>query len=391
MSLSKITLVAAALLAAPAGLALAQVPLDSLSSTVIEGRVGEVFGNRFILEDGEGRVLVEAQGELPAGAAIGTGDALVIVGTDTPNGFLASAITRQDGTEVLSAPRPAANPAPVVAPATPAAPVPAAAAAAPLDEAGARAAIEAMGFSDLRLDDRGRNHFEFKGRDADGRALEIEIALDGTLRKLDVDDDVRASSVDLLALLPDNVASAARAAGLVDLHDYEAGPRHFKLEGYTEAGHDFEIEFGLDGTLRKFDLDDDAPRDALSLTPLLPEGVQAVIAERGIVDVREFEVGPRHYKVEGYTEAGREIEVEIGFDDRVGAISVDDGRAAPAAAFDEAAIIASVEAAGYQVRDVEAKPRHVEVDAVNPEGETVRLHVDFAGEVYRERLVRQGF
>jgi len=388
MRISAMTLIAAAVFVAPAGLALAQVPLDTLSSTVIEGRVGEVFGNRFILEDASGRVLVEAQGELPPGAAIGTGDALVIVGTDTPNGFLASAITRDDGTEILGAPRPA----PAAAPAAPVRPATISpASTSELDEAGARAAVEAMGFSDVRLDERGRDHFEFKARDADGREIEVEIGLDGTLRKLDVDDDARMRSVDLLALVPANLADAARAAGLTDLHDYEAGPRHYKLEGYTEAGHDFEIEFDLDGNLRKFDLDDDAPRNALSLTGLLPEGVQAVIAERGITDVREFEVGSRHYKVEGYTEAGREIEVEIGFDDRLGAISVDDGRNPAPGAYDEAALIASVEAAGYQVRGVEPKPRHVEVDAVNPEGEAVRLHVDFAGEVYRERLVRQGF
>lgn len=384
MSLSRITLIAAALFTAPVGLALAQVPLQSLSSTVIEGNVGDIFGDRFILEDGQGRVLVETQGQLQAGAVIDTGDALVIVGTDTPNGFLASAITRQDGTELLAAPRPQATPAPA---ATPVAPTN----TANLDEAGARALVEAMGFSDLRLDERGRNHFEFKGRDADGRELEIEIALDGSLRKLDVDDDVRARSVDLLSLVPEALAAAARSAGMADLREYEAGPRHYKLEGYTQAGHDFEIEFASDGTLRKFDLDDDAPRNALSLAALLPEGVQAAIAGRGITDVREFEVRSQHYKVEGYTESGREIEVEIGFDDRVGAISVDDGRNPAATPYDEASVIASVEAAGYAVRGVEPKPRHVEVDALNPEGEAVRLHVDFSGEVYRERLVRQGF
>lgn len=387
MRLSRLTLIAAALLAAPAGLALAQVPLDTLSSNVIEGRVGEVFGNRFILEDDNGRVLVEAQGELPAGTVIGTGDTLVIIGTDTPNGFLASAISRDDGTELLAAPRPTDMPAPAAAPAAPGTPAP----TANLDEAGAKAAVEAMGFSEVRLDERGRNHFEFKGRDADGRQVEVELARDGSLRKLDVDDDARARSVDLLALLPDDLATAARAAGMIDLHDYEAGPRHHKLEGFTEAGHEFEIEFALDGTLRKFDLDDDAPRNALSLIDLLPEGVRTVIAERGITEVREFETGPRHYKVEGYTETGREIEVEIGFDDRLGAISVDDGRNPASTPYDEASLIASVEAAGYEVRNVTPKPRHVEVDAINPEGEAVRLHVDFAGEVYRERLVRQGF
>lgn len=396
MSISRITLIAATILSAPVGLALAQVPLEGLSSTVIEGRVGEVFGNRFILEDESGRVLVEAQGELPDGVVIGTGDQLVIVGSDTPNGFLANAISREDGTELLGAPRPQSPAAtPAGAPALPAPAMPAPtngpAQGAALDEAGALAAVEAMGFADARIKERGRDHFEYEALDADGRQVDVEIRLDGTLRKLDVDDDARSGSVDLLALVPSEIGNWAKEAGMVELDEYEATSRHFKLDGYTADGHGFELEFALDGTLRKFDLDDDAAAGTLNLASLLPAGVQTVITERGITDVREFEMGPRHYKVEGYTDAGREIEVEIGFDDRLGAISVDDGRNAVPQTYDEAALVASVEAAGYQVGRVEPKPRHVEVEAVNPEGEQVMLHVDFSGEVYRERLVRAGF
>ncbi|ODT65998.1 MAG: hypothetical protein ABS75_28880 [Pelagibacterium sp. SCN 63-23] len=383
MSISRITLIAAALLAMPAGLALAQVPLQSLANTVIEGTVGEVFGNRFILEDAGGRVLVEASGDLSDGAVIGTGDDLVIVGTDTPNGFLATAISRDDGTELLVAPMPAA-PLQAAAPATPPA-------GTPFDEPGALAAIETMGFMDARLEERGRNHFEYQARDADGRWIEIEIRLDGSLRKLEVDDDRRAVSVDLMKLVPENLATFAATAGMVELNEYAAGPNHYKLEGYTADGYELELEFTLDGTLRKFDLDDDAPQGMASLVTLLPSGVQSAIAERGITDVREFEMTPRHYKVEGLTTAGREIEVEIGLNDRMGAISVGDGRTGVPQTYDEAALFASVEAAGYRVDRLDPKPRHVEVYAINPEGESVRLHVDFAGEVYRERLVREGF
>lgn len=399
MSLSRITLIAATIMAAPVGLAVAQVPIESLSSTVIEGRVGEVFGSRFILEDDGGRVLVETQGDLPDGAVIGTDDQLVIVGTDTPNGFLANAISRDDGTELLGAPRP---PSPAAAPASAAA-APSSAVApearaitqatpgAALDDAAALAAVEALGFTNVRLEERGRDHFEYDARDADGRRVEVEIARDGTLRKLDVEDDTRSGTVDLIALVPAAIGTLAKEAGMVALDEYEATSRHFKLDGYTADGHDLELEFALNGTLRKLDLDNDAAPGAVSVVSLLPAGVQAAIAERGIATVREFETGPRHYKVEGFTEVGREIEIEIGFDDRLGAISVDDGRNAMPQNYDEAALVASVEAAGYQIDRVEPKPRHVEVDAINPEGENVRLHVDFSGEVYRERLVREGF
>ncbi len=211
---------------------------------------------------------------------------------------------------------------PVLAQPGPAAP--AAPQAAMMDEAGAVALLESWGFERIRLDDVEDRHFEFDVVDADGRAIEIEIAFDGTLRAFDVDGDRQATSVDLRTLLP--------------------------------------------------------------------AGVQDVLTERGIVDVHDFEAGPRHFEVEGYTAEGREIEVEIRNDDRVGTISVEDSRpmpgGGPAGAPDQTAIVEAVEASGFAVRSFEQKGRHIEVSATNPEGENVILHVDFAGEIYREVLDR---
>lgn len=45
-------------------------------------------------------------------------------------------------------------------------------------------------------------------------------------------------------------------------------------------------------------------------------------------------------------------------------------------------------AAGYtRIGEFERKPRHFEVSARNPSGERVELHVDLAGEVYKERWI----
>jgi hypothetical protein len=51
------------------------------------------------------------------------------------------------------------------------------------------------------------------------------------------------------------------------------------------------------------------------------------------------------------------------------------------------------EAAGYRVQgQPEAHRRHYEVIALNPRGERVKVHVDFAGQVYRETWDRgRGF
>jgi hypothetical protein len=57
------------------------------------------------------------------------------------------------------------------------------------------------------------------------------------------------------------------------------------------------------------------------------------------------------------------------------------------------AVIRAVEAAGYRVQgQPEAHRRHYEVIALNPRGERVKVHVDFAGQVYRETWDRgRGF
>jgi len=56
-----------------------------------------------------------------------------------------------------------------------------------------------------------------------------------------------------------------------------------------------------------------------------------------------------------------------------------------AAAISPEQAIRAVEAAGYRVQGTpEAHRRHYEVVALNPRGERVNVHVDFAGRVYRE-------
>lgn len=45
-----------------------------------------------------------------------------------------------------------------------------------------------------------------------------------------------------------------------------------------------------------------------------------------------------------------------------------------------------VEAAGYQSpQAIEYKPRHLELRAINPYGESVELHLEFNGDIYKER------
>lgn len=188
-------------------------------------------------------------------------------------------------------------------------------------------------------------------------------------------------------------ADAARALlegfGLSDIRLDDDDDGHFEFDARTAEGYRVEIEIGRDGEIRKIDLDDDDDRGSAALIAALPSGVREALATRGIVALREYERKPRHFEIEGVTGEGREIEIELRNDNRVGAVSVPDPRGNQQPGFDETAFTAAVVAAGYQVSSVSQRPRHVEVEAINPEGEPVRLQADFDGTVYKETLVRR--
>lgn len=166
--------------------------------------------------------------------------------------------------------------------------------------------------------------------------------------------------------------------GFTNVRLEERDDGHFEFDARTAGGHDVELEIGLDGRLLSLDLDDDDNARGVGLVDVLPQEVQSVLNERGIVDVHEFEAGRSAWSVEGYTAEGREIEIEIAY-----------AASATGEQPDLAAVVQSVEQAGYTIEgEPDLRERFVEVRATNPEGEPVTLHTDFNGVVYRELLRR---
>ena len=167
--------------------------------------------------------------------------------------------------------------------------------------------------------------------------------------------------------------------GLTDIQLDEQDDGDYEFEARTASGANVDIDLGLDGRLLKLDLDDDdARRGDTGLVAILPAEVQAVLTERGIVDLHEFEAGRSAWSVEGYSAEGREIEIEIAY-----------AQSAAQTAPDLAAVLKSVKAAGYTTEgEPIVRDRFVEILATNPEGEKVTLHADFDGVVYRELLRR---
>ncbi|BBK33558.1 YpeB-like protein with putative protease inhibitory function [Stella humosa] len=115
MALSRTSLLAlAAAVGIGAGTAtLAQTPIRDVLSPAgisIAGTVTDVFGNKFVLQDGSGKVLVESGPDWHRKLDIKAGETLTITGRPEGGSFEAFTITRADGTTIEV--RPAGGPPP---------------------------------------------------------------------------------------------------------------------------------------------------------------------------------------------------------------------------------------------------------------------------------------
>lgn len=93
--------------------ALAQAPIASLNQAddiVIEGRVTDIFGNKFVLADDSGRILVETGPHWFTRIDVRPGERLRVIGRAEGAGFDAFRIVREDGREIHI--RPSSGPPP---------------------------------------------------------------------------------------------------------------------------------------------------------------------------------------------------------------------------------------------------------------------------------------
>ncbi|MBU8545660.1 MULTISPECIES: PepSY domain-containing protein [Roseomonadaceae] len=95
-------LAAPAFAQAPAAPATTQTPIGAIApgGIAIEGQVTDVFGNRFVLQDATGRVLVEAGPDWYHRLDIRQGERLRVIGRPDGGSFDAFTIRREDGREI---------------------------------------------------------------------------------------------------------------------------------------------------------------------------------------------------------------------------------------------------------------------------------------------------
>ena len=151
--------------------------LKASGAIAARGAVAEVYGNKFVMQDGTGKALVETGRQGEGGTLVKPGEAVTVQGR-FENGFLhAMLITRADGSRVVVGP--AGGPPPgtldwakdrVGLGATP-------------DVPALTAQVAAAGYTDIRVVRRGPRHLEVAARGSDGRERQLHVGFDGQVHE----------------------------------------------------------------------------------------------------------------------------------------------------------------------------------------------------------------
>ncbi|RIY00780.1 hypothetical protein D3218_10230 [Aureimonas flava] len=237
--------------------------LRDMNDLRLEGKVAEVFGNRFVLEDATGRALVELGPRGARGDLVKVGDTVSVDGRFERGQVDARSISVGGGERVaLERPRPERDGprGPGRGPGRdgprhgprgedgPPPPPPHEERAGRgwfgggVDEAAATKALTDAGYTEVTLTDTKRHHAEFTAKDADGRMWEIKV-----------DDDNRIDEREPYAapLGEDAARAAIERLGYTYGGDYEVMKDHVEADAKDASGRDMRIELNADGSLRK--------------------------------------------------------------------------------------------------------------------------------------------
>ncbi|KQT57313.1 MULTISPECIES: hypothetical protein [unclassified Aureimonas] len=247
--------------------------LRDMSRIAIKGRVAEVFGDTFIVEDASGRALVETGPGRKGGAKVAVGETVTVEGRFGRGTFQAAAIVHEDGRrEALRDPRgpgrdgredgdrradrdgPDGRDGP----------------RGPghhkkhhdgpraekddekggvlgwfsggVDEAAATKTVTDAGYSDVSLVDTGPRHAEFRAKDAAGAEWSVKVDDDGEIAER---EPYKAEMTEAEA------KSAVEKLGYTYEGDFEARREHVEVEAKDKAGKTVVVELNTDGSLRK--------------------------------------------------------------------------------------------------------------------------------------------
>lgn len=246
--------------------------LRDMNAIRLEGRVAEIFGNRFVLEDATGRTLVETGPRGERGDLVKVGDTVSVDGRFGRGEVEARSISVGGGERIaLERPRPERD-----GPRGPGRDGPGRDGpgrdgprgegprgpghdgpppprdgdrsdrggwfSGGIDEAAATKVLTDAGYADVQLVDTKRHHAEFTAKDAAGATWALKVN----------DDNELTEREPFQAPLAEDAARAAvERLGYTWVGDYEAKKDHVEADATDASGRAVRIELNGDGSLRK--------------------------------------------------------------------------------------------------------------------------------------------
>jgi hypothetical protein len=207
---------------------------------LLEGKVVEVFGNRFILDAAGERALVEPSGDQPVLSAR-VGDNVRVEGQRIGALIRAERVFR--GTEPVLGPGPGAAPTALSPSATP--PV-----AVPPERTGITAILQDLSITPIGAPVRKKHHTEILARMPDGRT--VYVSLDRSDRLWEIEDAEHDKKTAVpRGLTRDDYARLAREAGFTPTGGFEQKRHHVELGVTNRRGERLELHMDLAGTIYK--------------------------------------------------------------------------------------------------------------------------------------------
>ena len=237
---------------------LAQVAINQIGSggITIKGKVAELFGDKFILEDSSGRILIQTGPAGPRSIAVKAGETVSVVGMPRDKTFDARQILRENGEVVFAAPQP--PPGMAVPPAAAGfAPPPAGRGRPddprgyPVDRKAVDKILQDMNFTAMGEPVRHPKHVEIPARAADGKLVIVSLDRFGRLDEIEDADHDKDRVPESRSITPADVERIARDAGFTPSESVERRKRHFEILATNRNGETIELHVDLAGRIYK--------------------------------------------------------------------------------------------------------------------------------------------
>jgi hypothetical protein len=257
-----------------ASAAMAQVAIDQIrpEGISIKGTVADIFGDKFVLEDKSGRILVQTGPAGPQAAPVKSGETVTVIGVPGDRTFDARKIVRENGEVAFDAPMPPPRtpPGPGVdpgprrpiagsAPPPPGAPPRPPGPRGPAGDAGLMAnqdrdnvlrILKDAGLTAMGEPVRHPKHIEIPARTATGKTVIVSLDRFGRLDEIE-DADRDRERRPTQSISPADAERIAREAGYTIREAPEQRKHHFEILATNAKGETLELHIDFGGNIYK--------------------------------------------------------------------------------------------------------------------------------------------